>query len=102
MAGEPPRPITPRLVAELARLRNCVKAPQLVSGARIEPAHITRWIISVNQAIADAVPDNDQIFEDNRRRSFRVMKLVDGPNQSLTQVDDALQAERFDELSRSC
>ncbi len=47
VAGEFPGIVAPGIVAEFARLRNSVEAPDALAGARIEGAHVARRIVLI-------------------------------------------------------
>ena len=99
MAGELPRTAVPGVDAELALLRNRVEGPDELAGARVERPHVARRIVLVHQPIADAVAEDDEILVDDRRRRVGVVLLVDGPDEALAEIDDAVLAEAFNRLS---
>src|SRR5579864_9658159 len=73
-----------------------MEAPDLPASPRIEGPNIARRVLSVRQAVADAVAKNDEVLVDDRRRRVRVARRVDGPPQPLRQIDDAVCAKRRD------
>ena len=87
--------LPPRVVAELARLRNRVERPDLLAGVRVERADVAGRIVAVDEPIADAVAEDHEVLVDDRRRRVRVVRLVDRPDEALAQIDDAVRAERL-------
>src|SRR5216684_3855073 len=96
MSGVAPRVVAPGVVAEFTRLRDWTERPDLLARARIERANVARRIVSVHEAIADAVAENDQVLVDDRRRRVGVMRLVDLPHETAAHVDDAARPETLD------
>ena len=68
VARDARRSFLPRLVPRLAALRDGVEAPHLLAGARMEGADVARRIVLVDQPIADAVAEDDEILVDHGRR----------------------------------
>ena len=99
VAGVAPRVGAPRVVAELARLRNRPERPDLLAGVRVERADVARRIVAIHEAIADAVAENHQVLVDDRRRRVRVVRLVDFPDEPLAQIEHAVRAEAVDEAA---
>src|SRR3954470_23067435 len=58
VSGERPRVVFPRVVAELAGLRNRVERPHGLAGPRVEAADVARRIVPIAQSVADAVADD--------------------------------------------
>ena len=96
VAGERPRIVTPGVIAELARLRNRVKAPRRLPGACVERANVARRVVAVHQPVADAAAEDHQILVDDRRRGVRVVLLLDRPDEPVADVDRAVAAEGID------
>jgi hypothetical protein len=94
VAGELPRVLLPRLVAELAGLGNGVERPHQLAGPRVKRPHVARRVVSVHQAVAYAAPYDHEIAVHDGRRRVGVVPLVDRPQQPLGQVDLAAVAER--------
>jgi len=99
MAGEAPRSVVPRVVAELAALRDGVERPHLAAGARVEGTDITRRVLLVREAIPDAVAEDHDVLVDDWRRCLRVVLPVDVPDEALGEVDLAVPAEGRDGLT---
>ena len=60
-AGVGPRIVAPRLVAELALLRNRVNRPQLLAGAHVEAADVAARPFLVRRAVVNAGADHDHV-----------------------------------------
>ncbi len=100
VTGVRPRIVLPRVVAELAGLRNRVERPHLLPGARAERADVARRIILIRKAIANAVAEDHEVLVDDRRGRVCVVALVDFPDEALAQVGDAARAETLDGPAR--
>src|SRR5205085_9043936 len=79
-------------------LRNGVEGPDLLAAVRVEGPDVTGRIILIDETVADAVAENDQVLVNDRRRRIRVVFLVDLPHQPLADVDRAGIAEARDRL----
>ena len=72
-AGVGPRIVAPRLVAELALLRNRMNRPQPLAGAHVEAADVAARPFLVRRAVVNAGADDDHVAADDRRRAHRVI-----------------------------
>ena len=98
VAAVAPGVVLPGLVAELARLGDGVEDPQLLAGARVEPADEPGREVGRRRGGAQRRPDHDHVADDQRRRvqadlaglDWRTVRpVVD----ALEEIDDALLAE---------
>src|SRR5436190_22468393 len=65
----------------------------------MERTDVARRIVAIDEAIADTVAEDDQVLVHNGRRRIRVVRPVDRPDQPLAEIDDAVRAERLDDLT---
>ncbi len=97
VAGVRPRVFQPRLVAELAGLRNRVEDPQALAGAHVESADVALHVRLAGRHAARSVrgADDDDVAGDRRRgvKPDLARHRIDLLIVVLFQVDDAVNAE---------
>ena len=96
--GVVPAAVLPGLVPRLARLRNQVEGPDQLARAHVEGLDVPRRVARVDEPVPHPVADDQQVFEDHRRRCLRVVQPVRAPQQLLGEVDLAPVAKRLDRL----
>ena len=94
VAGVGARIVAPRLVAELALLRNRMQRPQLLAGAHVEAADVAARPFLVRRHVVNARAHDHHVAADDRRRGHRVVGAAHGVGQAGHQVDPAALAER--------
>ena len=90
-----PRVLWPRLVAELARMRNGVKLPGQLAGDHIVRAQIAG---RRHVAFAGGRPEKNEILEDLAGCAGLDAKRCRIPAQAFAQIDDAVGAKAGDRL----
>ena len=86
-AGVGPRIVAPRLVAELALLRNRVNGPQLLAGAHVEAADVAARPFLVRRAVVNARADDDHVLADDRRGAHRIVRGAHRVRERAHQID---------------
>ncbi len=104
IAGVHPRFFFPRVVAELAELRNRVKDPQALAGFDVEAADVALFVLPAFWRAAGHVrgADDDGVLRDDRRR-VQADLAGDGIHHLVVvelQIDQAVDAEAPHELAR--
>ena len=94
-----PRTVLPRVVAQLARLRNSLEAPYALAGAHVEGLDVPRGIAAVHEPIADAVAEDDQVPPHDWGRRVGVVLATHGAREVRGEIDLAAVAERRDGLA---
>ena len=104
VAGVGPRIFFPRVVAELAGLRNRVEDPQPLAGARVVAADESFFVNAALRRSAGQVrgADDDDVLGDDRRRvqTDFTRHRIDFLVVVHFQIDDAVLAEPFDRHAR--
>ena len=80
---------SPRLVTELAWLRNRVKDPFLFAGANIETTYVARRRIQALSKVLHYGPHDNRVAANDRWRVIAECTLVEFASQPLAQVDPA-------------
>ena len=86
----------PRVVAELARLRNGVEDPAQLAGHHVEGTDVSR---RSGQRFGHAAAEDQHVFEDRARCAGAHGHAIDGLAEPLAEIDAATGAERVDRLS---
>ena len=92
VAGVLPAVVLPRLVAELAGLRDDIEAPDELAGAHVEAAEVARRRLLVARATRDHLGD-DHVADDDGGRDRAHLGYGATFREVLAQVDPAAAAE---------
>ena len=90
----------PGLVARLARIRNCVKRPDDLPGARVVSADVPGR--GGARSFRHPVPENEQIAIDDARCGREHEKLAGVATQPFSNVHPAISTKPVDRHSRAC
>ena len=101
VAGVGPRIVFPRVVAELARLRNRVEDPQALAGAHVVAADVALDVLLRARRAAGEVSgaDDDDVVAERRRRveaDVGGLEIDAGLIDFRFEIDDAVSSERGD------
>src|ERR1035437_6205808 len=94
-----PRIVLPRVVAELAGLGDGLEAPDALARPHVERLDVARRIAVIDEPVADAVAEHDDVAPNHRRRRVGGVLVTDGGREILRDVHFAVAAETRDRLA---